>query len=381
MLDTLLQLQLRWTDLLDVLLVAGFLWAAFTWLRRTRSRMVVVGILLLSGVYLAAQQLELQLMVWLLQGFFAVLVIVLVVVFQEDLRRAFEQIAVWGLLRRSRTPGSGAVEVLVQTVWEMAESRTGALIVLPGHEPLERHLEGGIPLDGRLSGPLLHSIFEVYSPGHDGAVVVAGARVRLFAAHLPLSSTPRRIGGGTRHAAALGLSELTDALCLVVSEERGTVTAARGGEVRRLADRSELEAEVRGFLAGVSGAEPERRGRGLRPWLEALGAVLLSAALWTALVPGSSVVEDVRAAAVEVENLPEGYRLIAADPSEIEVTLSGPRRLFPTKPEDLRVRIDAVLVELGRRTYRITPAQVEHPGGLTVLDVAPDRVRLSVEGP
>ena len=148
-----------------------------------------------------------------------------------------------------------------------------------------------------------------------------------------------------------------------------------------MADRAQLEAEIRDFLAEVGGAGPERSRRGLRPWLEALGALLVAVALWAGLVPGSGVVEDVRPAAVEVENLPAGYRLIAVDPSEIEVTLSGPRRLFPAKPEAIRVRIDAALVELGRRTYRVAPAQVEHPSGLTVLDVAPDRVRLSVEGP
>ena len=89
--------EIRWSDVLDVVLVAVFLWATFGWLRHTRSRLALTGVLLLSGVYLAARQLDLQLTVWLLQGFFAVLVFVLVVVFQEDLRRIFEQIAVWGL--------------------------------------------------------------------------------------------------------------------------------------------------------------------------------------------------------------------------------------------------------------------------------------------
>ncbi len=143
---------IRWTDVLDIGLVAVFLWAALGWLRHTRSRLALLGVVLLSGVYLGARQLELQLTVWLLQGFFTVLVFVLVVVFQEDLRRIFEQIAVWGLRRRAPALPSDAVETLVNSVAEQTRRREGALYIIPGRDPLDRHLDGGIDLDAEISG-------------------------------------------------------------------------------------------------------------------------------------------------------------------------------------------------------------------------------------
>ena len=133
-------------DLLDIILVAGFSWLAIGFFRRTRARAALAGLALLGVVYFFARGLELRLTAALLQGFFAVLVLVLVVVFQEDLRRLFEQLGTWRR-GRSRVPEeSGTLDLLVRTVARLASARTGALIVLPGQEPLDRHLEGGIAL-------------------------------------------------------------------------------------------------------------------------------------------------------------------------------------------------------------------------------------------
>ncbi|MDY7096102.1 MAG: hypothetical protein SX243_24270, partial [Acidobacteriota bacterium] len=135
--------NLRWNDLADMVLVSLLLWISFVWLRRSRARLALVGIGFLAALYLLARRLELQLTTWILQGFFAALVIVVVVVFQEDLRRLFEQIAVWGLRRRPPRPPASTTSVLVRTVALLARQRTGALIVVPGRAPLDRHLEGG----------------------------------------------------------------------------------------------------------------------------------------------------------------------------------------------------------------------------------------------
>lgn len=374
--------QIHWTDGLDVTLVAVLIWTAFSWLRRARSRFALVGVLFVSGIYLAARQLGLQLTVWILQGFFAVLVIVLVVVFQEDLRRFFEQVALWGLRRRAETLPADAVDVLVRAAEHQARNRVGALYVIPGREHLEPHLEGGIALDARLSTPLLLSLFDPHSPGHDGAAVIAGSRVSRFAVHLPLSTDHRQLpGGGTRHAAALGLAERTDALCVVVSEERGAVSVARDGKLRRLAAPESLGAEIRGFLARVAAAGEHTSAWRLvvGRWREAVAAFVLAAAMWVVLVPASSVVEVERSAVVAVENLPAAYRLVSIDPPEVRVTLSGPWRLMPAEQKKLRARIDAVLAELGRRTFEVSASQVETPPHLTVVAVRPARVRLDLE--
>ncbi len=371
--------EIRWTDVLDVVLVAAFIWAAFAWLRQTRSRLALLGVVLLSGLYLAARQLDLQLTVWILQGFFAVLVFVLVVVFQDDLRRIFERIAILGLRRRASKIAPDVGDALIRAVARQARDRTGALYVIPGRESLGHLLDGGIELDARLSEPLLLALFDRHTPTHDGAAVVSGARVERVAAHLPLST--QKIRGGTRHAAALGLAERSDALCVVVSEERGTVSVARDGQLRRLADPDQLAGELRDFLSATAAAVGESASwRGLlRRWPEALAAMAAAIVMWLVLVPGTGTDEVIRKAPVVVDNLPAGYRLVGVEPPEVHVTLAGPRLSFFRGTGDVRVRVDAVLVELGRRTFRLSAAQVEHPSRLDVITIEPDRVKLSVE--
>lgn len=374
--------NLRLLDIADMAMVAGLLWSVMVLLRRTRARMGLIGLAILGVVYLFARQVGLKVTAGILQGFFAVLIIVVVVVFQEDLRRFFEQIGSWGLRRRPRTLQTGMTDLLVRTVAQLASTRTGALLVIPGTEDLERHIEGGIPLHGALSEPILLSLFDASSPGHDGAVILRGSEVERFAVHLPLSSDHAQLGqGGTRHAAALGLAERTDALCIVVSEERGKVSVAAHGALRTLHRPEELADELSRFLQE---AGPERhseplwhRIRGV--WKEASVSILLAALLWVMFVPGSSVTSVTHRVPVLVDNLPRGYVLEEIDPPEIEVTLEGRRRdAYLVNRANLGVRLDALLVKLGRRTFEITPANLEHPPTLTVVQVVPDQVRLSI---
>lgn len=373
--------EIRIVDLLDIGVVGLLLWVGIVGLRRSGASLALVGLAILAAVYVLARRFEMQLTSWILQGFFAVFVIVLVVVFQEDLRRLFEQIAVWGLRRRAPTSPSGTADVLVRAVARLASQRIGALVVVPGREPLERHLDGGIPLEGRVSEPLLLSLFDPGSPGHDGAVVIEKDRVARFAVHLPLSGDRAQLGaGGTRHAAALGLAEASDALCIIVSEERGSVSVAREGRLRQLQKADMLTDELRGFLREMSpeapAATPLRRA--VRNWPEVLMAGTAAVLLWVLLVAGQAVVEVERQAAVVVENLPPGYALESVEPPAVQVVAEGTRRQLLLANGVFEVRIDALLAQLGRRTFTVSPAQVAHPEGVRVVEVAPDRVRISL---
>jgi uncharacterized protein (TIGR00159 family) len=377
--------DVRPTDLIDVLIVAALLWTGLSWVRHARGRLALAGVAIAAALFLLARQLQLQMTVWILQGFFAVGVLVLVVVFQDDLRRGLEQLAVWGLRRRPQAAPADAVDAVVGAVRRMAAERTGALIVLPGREPLERHVAGGIELDGRLSEPLLLSLFDKHSPGHDGAALLEGDRVKRFALHLPLSTDAQQLaGGGTRHAAALGLAERSDALCVVVSEERGWVSVARDGRLTRLSGPEALAAELRRFLQRV----PERREGGgalrvvARRWPEALVATAASATLWFLLVPGAAVDRFTRRVPVVVDNLPQGWTLESVDPPELEVVFEGSRRslLFAGGNAKAEVHVDALLAQLGRRTFEIDEDDVRHPEGWRTIAIEPDRVKLSLAG-
>ena len=171
--------------------------------------------------------------------------------FQADLLRLLDQIGSWSLYRRPRDGGDApeVTDTLTETVAHLADQHTGALIAIRGHQPWERLLRGGIRLDGRLSQPLLVSIFDDSTPGHDGVVLLEGDRVTRFAVHLPLTENLPEASrfGGTRHAAALGLAEQCDALVIVVSEERGTISVAEGEHITELATASELKERLTHF--------------------------------------------------------------------------------------------------------------------------------------
>ncbi len=367
-----------WLDVLDIAIVAALGWLLIRYMRATHARAAVVGLAVLGAIYFFATRLELEVTASILRAFFAVLVLILVVVFQDDLRRVFEQL---GRFRPGQTQApvdDEAHDSLVRTVARLASTRTGALIVLPGEETLDRYLEGGVRLAGRLSEPLLLSIFDASSPGHDGAVLIRGDVVERFAIHLPLSGNHAELGaGGTRHAAALGLSERCDAICIAVSEERGTVSVARGGQLRVLSRPEDLALELRGADDDESDeAAPWWYGR-----RDALFAIAGSVALWVLFVFGSDLHEATVTASVRINNLPDDLVLESVQPGTLEVKLRGQRRDFLlTEQDGVSVEIDAYLARLGRRTFSVSVDDVKKPNDLSIVDINPERVRISLRG-
>jgi diadenylate cyclase len=369
----------------DVAIVTVTVFVLLRMLRSSRARLALVGMSVVGLIDLAARQVGLPLTAWFFQGLFLVSAVVLVLAFQDDLKRFFERLAVLGLGRRSSPPEEGALEIVVRASFSLAAARRGALIVLPGRDPLDTLLEGGFPLEGSVSEPLLLSLFDPHSPGHDGAAIVGSSRVRGFAVHLPLSSDFARIGShGTRHAAALGLSERSDALCIAVSEEHGTVSVARTRSLVRAEDPDALRRILRAFVdetrpRPVALPSAKRLLVRLREWGVALA---IAVGLWLLVVPGSELSETTLSAPVEVGNLPAGYALDSITPASVRVTVTGVRRrLFVLQPSDVTVSVDALLAQLGRRTFDLTPDSVRAPRGVTVMAVEPSHVVLGLRIP
>jgi uncharacterized protein (TIGR00159 family) len=377
-------LEFGFADAVDVFVVTALVYAALALIRRTRAAFVAMGIVMLGAIYIAARALDLRLTAWIFQGFFAVLLVVLVVVFQEELRQLFERLALWSLGRSE--PGDGSsdpTDSVVSCLAEFARERTGALIVLPGTQPVLRHIQGGIELGGRVSIPLLLSIFDKHSPGHDGAVLIDGDRITRFAAHLPLSKDFSQLSRrGTRHSAALGLAERTDALCLVVSEERGEISVARDGSLRKVASPQQAAAAIQQFFA-------EKRPTAERGWIwrplvrehgvEKAVSLVLVIGLWYLFVPGSRYAERSFEIPVTVENIPQGFELETVEPADVTATFSGVERAFYLfRPERLEVMIDASLARLGRRTFKVTDQSITYPKELTLQELDPTRVKLSL---
>jgi uncharacterized protein (TIGR00159 family) len=375
------------SEVIDIILVAIVLYTAIVWAQRTRAAFVVRGIAILGVIYLIARQLDLQMIAMIFQAFFAAFLVMVVVIFQEELRQIFEQIALWSMGRTGHpTLRSTTADALVRAVADLARDNTGALFVIKGKDPLERHITGGIVLDGRVSEPLLKSLFEPHSPGHDGAVLVESNRVTRFAVHLPLSKDLSQLANvGTRHSAGLGLAEVSDALCIVVSEERGTVSVARNGRLRKLENIQELSGVIQEFLNDKFPSNEHSTSPALwlqmfrKNWLAKALAFSLAIAFWYVLVPGSKTVQMTYGIPVSVQNLPSGFVLEEVQPPAVNVTLAGPRRAFYLfDAKRVKVILDPSLADVGRRTFTISTQNVQHPPDVTVQEVSPSTVRLSL---
>ena len=373
------------TDVVDILVVAVLLYTATAWLKDTRAAFIVRGIFILAVIYILARYLDLQLTAWIFQGFFAIFLIIIVVIFQEELRQIFERIAVWRLTSKNDPSlRSDAADILVKTVADLAKDKIGALIVVEGKNPIGRYIMGGIELGGKISEPLLKSIFDPHSPGHDGAVIIENDQIARFAAHLPLSKDFQQLAHvGTRHSAALGLAELSDAMCIAVSEERGKISVARNGRLRQVDNMQELGALLQKFLHEKYPSEENRRlsfSLVRENWLTKVVTFFLAIGLWYVLVPGSSTVEATFKIPVQVENLPPNLRVENIQPPEINATFTGPKRTFYFfDAGKLKVTLDLSTAEEGRKVLRLTEQNIRHPPNLTLQQLNPTTIRISLE--
>lgn len=240
------------TALFDILLFSVFVYGLIILLKQTRALFVVYGIIIVSFVYASANVFKFTLTAGALNLFFSVFLICIVIIFQAELRRYFELIAI-ALSPTSnamgKKPATDDIERIVRVAERFAKEKVGMLMVFVGRESLGRHISGGFDLYGKISEPLLESIFDASSPGHDGALIIEGKMVTKFGVHLPLSQDFGQIEiYGTRHSAGLGIAEVSDALAIIVSEEKGTISIARDGSLKPVTSGTDLRAAIASFL-------------------------------------------------------------------------------------------------------------------------------------
>jgi diadenylate cyclase len=266
--SALARLQSEPTSLLEMLLLATFIYWLISILQGTTAMTILRGIIFLYiGGILLASVFKLSLLTWLLRNSVPALILILPILFAPELRSALEQVGrPRGMLRRATPPTAAArtIDVVARTANRLAELTWGALIVLERETGLNEYVETGTRIDAALSQELLLNIFFPHAPLHDGAVIVRGDRVLAAATLLPLSEAPAISGHlGTRHRAAIGLSERTDAICVVVSEETGQISIANNGRMVRNLDEEKLRKVLE-----VIYRRPDRRPRLPPPFLE-----------------------------------------------------------------------------------------------------------------
>ena len=362
-------------DVIDIIVVGSVLYFLLLWFKRTKSAFVARGIFIFVVLYFIARLSGMYLTTWIFQGFFAISLIAIVVIFQEELRSIFERLAVWSLRRNSHPLQPAEVEILVRTLSRLAHEKIGALIVLKGADPLERHIEGGWELDAKMSEPLLQSLFNRHSEAHDGAVIIAEGRVARFAAHLPLSKEFDKLAGyGTRHAAALGLSEKADALCLVVSEEKGTINLAESGMLQKMRTPQSIEHKISSFLKEKSlPSSPKIQN----PFFisnvkEKAASLLFALILWLTFVQGFKPASRVFQIPVEFKGLSKAMEVQSVRPNRIRVSLAGRKReLDLIDSSELRISVNLENATAGIERVYISEANLQIPPSLRLVHAMP----------
>jgi diadenylate cyclase len=238
--------QLRWQDFVDIAIMAMGIYWIIHLIRGTRAVQMLLGLMVLFLTYFASRAFELYTLNWMLDNFLSSIILVIVVLFQSDIRRALTQVGRGSLLGMREHISYGQVlEEITRAAVSLAGKNVGALIVLEREVGLNEYIEVGTRLDAQVSKELMVSIFLPTSPIHDGALVIQKGRITAVGCFLPLTTSPNVSKSlGTRHRAAIGLTEETDAVVVVVSEEEGKISLVREGRLIRDLDASLLRAAL-----------------------------------------------------------------------------------------------------------------------------------------
>ena len=240
-----------WTDLLDIALVSFMIYELLLLIRGTRAVQMALSGGFLIGLFFLSRWLQLETVNWVIRNLASYVVFAIIVLFQSDIRRALAHFGRAPFFRYFERAESAAetIEELVVAATTLAARRIGAIIVIERQIGLRNYIEGGIPLDATVTYDLLASIFQPGSPLHDGAVIIQGDRIAAAACFLPLSVNPKVSRDlGTRHRAALGLTEENDAVAIVVSEETGSISLVLGGDLERGVSAEAMKSRLRSLL-------------------------------------------------------------------------------------------------------------------------------------
>jgi len=378
--------HIRFQDILDILFLSIVTYHLYIWFRDTKAFRVLVGLLGLGLIFTAARAWGLFLTTWMFQILWQVLIILLIILFQPEIRQVLERFNPLKNLGWPKLPPPPEwADRLAEACFAMACLRIGALLIIERSNRVDELITGGIPLEAPPRSELLFSIFQKESPLHDGAVVVRQGQIVEAACFLPLSAAenlPSKLG--TRHRAAIGISERSDAWTVVVSEERGEVSLARDGQLFTMGSAGELSKQL--SVAYIATAVPEgskfQRVRQFvtRRWRFKLVSLVLVSALWL-LLAGQQDFEVTFRVPLETYSLPSHLEILEPARPEIQVTVRGLRKDASTlNPRDIRLRLDLAGAAAGTQNYRIFQNLITLPSRqLDVVRIQPNELTLTFE--
>jgi uncharacterized protein (TIGR00159 family) len=372
----------RWQDGLDILILTFVFYRLYLWLRRKRALRMVMAILALPFCYAIAQWIDLPLSVWILQNLWAVILLVLVVIFQQEIREVLGRITLpTFLLGKPEVLPTKRLDIIAEAAFTMAKKGIGGLIVLQKGHDLDEFIQGKTLLDWEISEEIIISIFNPQSPLHDGAVVIQGDRIRYATALLPVSnsaSLPKE--WGTRHRAGVGITEVSDAECIIISEERGEVLFVHRGKVEKKERQEDL---IKSFSELSS--LPEEKISAKR-WMGKLFSdlptkaffLLLVCLLWISVV-GIRKGEVSFNLPIEYYSVPQNLEITGEPLKEINVRIRGSERLLSSvKTDNLRVRIDLSKAHSGTNQISLSETNMNVPSGIMVTNFYPRKIRIQL---
>jgi len=375
-------LTIRWQDIADIALNSYILFRLYILFKGTRVFRMLIGIVLLWFCQEIAFSLRFIVTSLVVQGITAVSTLIIIVVFSNEIRSVFQaknlKAILWGFPRKTiQTP----VEIIVDSIFEMARKYCGALIVFPGKNDLKEILQNGLAWDGLVSKEMIMSIFWNGNPVHDGAAIIQGERVTEVGVILPLSKRNLPASYGTRHRAAKGLTEVSDALVVLVSEERGSVLAAKGPRLNIIHDKEELEKELLEHVGVQVRQQGEDRKERLSLFAAALVCILFVTGIWLGITRGLNTLITLEVP-IEYMNRDSGIKIVSAAINTVRVHLSGSDILIKSvRSEQVRVKIDLSKAVVGYNSFPIKKEDITLPPGIFLTKIEPDIVEMKIEAP
>ena len=376
-------MSIRWQDVVDITLNSYILFRLYVLFRGTNVFRVLVGIALLWFFQRVAVSLGLIVSSWAIQGITAFAALIIIVVFRNEIRSVLQarnlKAILWGFPRKAvHTP----IEIIVETVYDLAQRRIGALIVFPGKEDLSEVVHSGIPWRGLVSKEMILNIFWRDNPVHDGAAIIQGDKVSEVGVILPLSyrkDLPSHYG--TRHRAAAGLAETTDALVLVVSEEKGRVVVAKGSEMKHVAQKADLARILQEHVGGTTEEWGYLRKEKLEIGIAALVSILFIIGVWFSFSRGLETLTTLEVP-VEYMNRDPGMAIIDTSVNTVKLHLAGSGSLIKSiRPEQIQVKLDLKDAVAGENTFTVEQKNITLPPGVLLRRVEPPAVEVTLDVP
>ena len=358
---------LSWRTFFDVPIIGMMIFILYRTMRSSGSWRIGMGVIIAILIYLLARLFRFSGIEWIFNNISNIALIAIIIIFQPEIRKIFERTASTLKVKKLLSEGSHYSFLISEAVFQLASQAWGAIIILPGKEGIESRISGGVDLNAKISVPIIVSIFDHHSPGHDGAIIIENGLISRFGLRLPLSTSSRFNNEfGTRHHASLGLSEVSDALVITVSEERGVISVFHEGGYEMVADNLELQRRIEDHWKDISGFSPIRkvsRRKGLL-LLETFASIVIAFVLWLSIMMSVSQRKELVATVPIEYRLGENAIIVGEKPATSRIKISGTAADIDTiKPEGLRAVIDLAKAAPGNVTVSMARKYLNLPVG------------------